>query len=156
MDEILRPHLRTEFQEDETVAYDGKYIDISGFPCRLLTGGHEVPFGHHTNTLQNKVYLLSRFVQDSRSGANAAVGRGQTHAARRKGLKEVLMAPASGTAFSMGQGALAGASVLGLGALAYYGLGLSNEVGSVDRAVLWPQEVKTRIRQVLFFKVECC
>ena len=55
----------------------------------------------------------------------------------------------------MGQGALAGASVLGLGALAYYGLGLSNEVGSVDRAVLWPQEVKTRIRQVLFFKVEC-
>ena len=56
------------------------------------------------------------------------------------------MAPASGTAFSMGQGALAGASALGLGALAYYGLGLSNQVGTVDRAVLWPEEVKARIR----------
>ena len=56
------------------------------------------------------------------------------------------MAPASGNAFSMGQGALAGASALGLGALAFYGLGLSNEVGAVDRAVLWPQEVKNRIR----------
>ena len=56
------------------------------------------------------------------------------------------MAPAGGTAFSIGQGALAGASALGLGALAFYGLGLSNEVGSVDRAVLWSQEVKDRIR----------
>ena len=56
------------------------------------------------------------------------------------------MAPAGGTAFSMGQGALAGASVIGLGALAFYGLGLSNEVGTVDRAVMWPQEVKDRIR----------
>jgi len=61
-------------------------------------------------------------------------------------LKETLMSPSTGTAFNMGQGALAGASVLGLGALAFYGLGLSNEVGTVDKAVLWPQEVKNRIR----------
>ena len=86
-----------------------------------------------------------RFVQDSRSGASAA-GRGQSHAARRKGLKETVMAPAGGTAISMGQGALAGASAIGLGALAFYGLGLSNEVGTIDKAVLWPQEVKNRIR----------
>merc|ERR1719189_3124797 len=57
-----------------------------------------------------------------------------------------MMAPASGSAFSMGQGALAGASALGLGALAFYGLGLSNEVGAVDKAALWPQQVKDRIR----------
>jgi len=86
------------------------------------------------------------FVQDSRSGTTSAAGKGQSHATRRKGLKETLMAPSSGTAFSLGQGALAGASVLGLGALAYYGLGLSNQVGSVDRAVFWSEEVKTRIR----------
>lgn len=83
------------------------------------------------------------FVQDSRSGA---AGKVQAHSARRKGLKETLMSPSTGTAFNMGQGALAGASVLGLGALVFYGLGLSNEVGTVDRAVLWPQEVKNRIR----------
>ena len=89
--------------------------------------------------------IYYRFVQDSRSGATAA-GRGQSHAARRKGLRETVMAPAGGTAMSMGQGALAGASALGLGALAFYGLGLSNEMGTVDKAVLWPQEVKNRIR----------
>ena len=87
-------------------------------------------------------------MQDSRSGVTGAAGRGQSHAARRKGLKETIMAPSSGSAFSMGQGALAGASVLGLGALVYYGLGLSNEVGSVERAVMWPEEVKKRIRYI--------
>ena len=93
--------------------------------------------------------IYYRFVQDSRSGASTA-GRGQSHAARRKGLRETVMAPAGGTAMSMGQGALAGASALGLGALAFYGLGLSNEMGTVDKAVLWPQEVKNRIRYVIF------
>ena len=86
-----------------------------------------------------------RFVQDSRSGATTT-GRGQSHATRRKGLKETIMAPSTGSAFSIGQGALAGASVVGLGALAFYGLGLSNEVGAVDRAVFWSQDVKDRIR----------
>lgn len=97
------------------------------------------------NGLTGRSQCVRWFVQDSRSGASTA-GRGQSHAARRKGLKETIMAPAGGTAFSMGQGALAGASVIGLGALAFYGLGLSNEVGTVDRAVMWPQEVKDRIR----------
>ena len=91
------------------------------------------------------ISFLFRFVQDSRSGATTA-GRGQSHAARRKGLKETIMAPSTGGAFSIGQGALAGASVVGLGALAFYGLGLSNEVGAVDRAVFWSQDVKNRIR----------
>ena len=95
--------------------------------------------------LLEKVSFLFRFVQDSRSGATTA-GRGQSHAARRKGLKETIMAPSTGGAFSIGQGALAGASVVGLGALAFYGLGLSNEVGAVDRAVFWSQDVKNRIR----------
>ena len=54
------------------------------------------------------ISFLFRFVQDSRSGATTA-GRGQSHAARRKGLKETIMAPSTGGAFSIGQGALAGA-----------------------------------------------
>jgi len=97
------------------------------------------------NSLAGKGQCVRWLIQDSRSGASTA-GRGQSHAARRKGLRETVMAPAGGTAFSMGQGALAGASALGLGALAFYGLGLSNEVGTVDRSILWPQEVKNRIR----------
>jgi len=37
-------------------------------------------------------------------------------------------------AFTIGRATLAGASVVGLGALCYYGLGLSNEVGAIDRS----------------------
>jgi hypothetical protein len=48
--------------------------------------------------------------------------------------------------YSIGQGALAGASVLGLGALAFYGLGMSKEVGAIDRSIMWPEHVKQRIR----------
>lgn len=79
-------------------------------------------------------------------------GSGQrvSHAARRKGIKEMasetVNAPSQGGAFNVGQGALAGASVLGLGALAYYGLGLSNTEGAADRAMLWPEHVRQRIR----------
>jgi hypothetical protein len=32
--------------------------------------------------------------------------------------------------------------VLGLGGLAFYGLGLGRELGAVDRQVAWPQYVK--------------
>lgn len=39
------------------------------------------------------------------------------------------------SAFSVGKGLVAGGSVLGLGALCYYGLGMSSQLGAVDRAV---------------------
>jgi len=81
------------------------------------------------------------FMQESGSGQRLS------HAARRKlGIKEVAQAPSKGTAFNVGQGALAGASVMGIGALAYYGLGLSNTAGAADRAMLWPDHVRKRIR----------
>lgn len=35
----------------------------------------------------------------------------------------------------IGQIAVAGGAVVGVGALCYYGLGLSNEPGAIDRAV---------------------
>jgi len=80
-------------------------------------------------------------MQESRSQ-----GQRVSHAARRKGLKEMAGAPSQGTAFNVGQGALAGASVMGLGALAYYGLGLSNQAGAAERSMLWPEHVRQRIR----------
>lgn len=58
-----------------------------------------------------------------------------THAARRRTLKESLMAPAGDTAFGVGRGAVAGGAVVGLGALCYYGLGLSNQPGVIDQSV---------------------
>ena len=61
------------------------------------------------------------------------------------------MAPEQGTAINMGQGALAGAAVVGLGALAFYGAGMSGEMGAVDKAVMWPQYVKDRVKDTYMY-----
>lgn len=50
------------------------------------------------------------------------------------------------TAETAGRAALGGAALFGIGALCYYGLGLSNEVGAIDRAMVWPQVVRDRVR----------
>ncbi|EDO32604.1 predicted protein, partial [Nematostella vectensis] len=44
-----------------------------------------------------------------------------------------------------GRALVGGAGLVGLGALCYYGLGLSSEVGAIDRSVMWPQVVRDRI-----------
>ncbi|XP_075992492.1 growth hormone-inducible transmembrane protein-like [Anticarsia gemmatalis] len=59
-------------------------------------------------------------------------------------LWERLMAPAGPNAFSLGKGALAGASAVGLVALCYYGT--SAKPGTLAESHLWPQYVKDRIR----------
>ena len=50
-----------------------------------------------------------------------------------------------------GQGALAGAAVLGLGGLAFYGLGFSSEVGAVEKQMIWPSYVKERIKDTYMY-----
>lgn len=53
-----------------------------------------------------------------------------------------------------GQGVIAGASVFGIGALCYYGLGMSSEsVGTSisDRAIMWPNYVRERIRDTYMY-----
>jgi len=72
-------------------------------------------------------------------------------ATRRATLKEQAMAPAGEGAFTMGKGLVAGASVVGIGALCYYGAGLSSEMGAIDNAVLWPEYVKERIRDTYLY-----
>ena len=39
----------------------------------------------------------------------------------------------------------AGASVVGLGAMAFYGLGFSNSEGALERSAVWPQYIRDRI-----------
>lgn len=74
-----------------------------------------------------------------------------TRRAQRRSLKEMAMSPAGDGAFSMGRGVLAGGSVLGLGALCYYGLGMSSELGAMDKAVMWSAEVRKRIRDTYMY-----
>lgn len=71
--------------------------------------------------------IVRNFADDTRQGLSRA--------ARRKTLREQAMAPAGETAFNIGKGALAGGAVVGLGALCFYGLGLSSESGAIDHAM---------------------
>jgi growth hormone-inducible transmembrane protein len=55
--------------------------------------------------------------------------------------------PLTDTPLRMGRGLVAGASFIGLGALAFYGLGLSSEVGIAEKSALWPQYVRERVHK---------
>ncbi|XP_055874996.1 growth hormone-inducible transmembrane protein-like [Biomphalaria glabrata] len=92
------------------------------------------------SALNNNVRL---YVSESKSG----IGR----YAKRKTLKESLMSPASETPFNLGKGLVAGGAVVGIGALCFYGLGLSSSPGALDRAVVWPQYVRKRIRDTYMY-----
>uniref|UniRef100_A0A8R1V3Y2 Growth hormone-inducible transmembrane protein n=1 Tax=Pristionchus pacificus TaxID=54126 RepID=A0A8R1V3Y2_PRIPA len=60
-------------------------------------------------------------------------------------LKERLLGPTTGKPFVYGSMAVAGASALGVGALAYYGLGLSKERSILQDSSAWPQYVRDRL-----------
>lgn len=64
---------------------------------------------------------------------------------RTGGLKDRLMGPPTENAYGMGKGAVAGAALMGLIALGYYGLGMSNEPSIYDHSTVWPQYVRDRI-----------
>ncbi|CAH1131084.1 unnamed protein product [Ceutorhynchus assimilis] len=72
-------------------------------------------------------------------------------ARRRATLKEKAMSPATPTAFNLGRGAVAGASVVGMGALAYYGLSSGTGASALEQSHLWPQYVRDRIKATYLY-----
>lgn len=75
----------------------------------------------------------------------------RSRTARRRSLKEVAMQPTTGAPFAFGKGMLATAGVFGIGALCFYGLGMSNETGALEKSHLWPQYVKERIKTTYMY-----
>lgn len=80
--------------------------------------------------VKNSPLVGRQFVRDFTKESKSRL----TQAERRKTLKEQILAPAGESAFNIGKGAIAGGAVVGLGALCYYGLGLSNAPGAIDQA----------------------
>jgi len=64
---------------------------------------------------------------------------------KRLTLKERLMAPTTGMPFNIGRGVMAGSALFGIGALCYYGMGLSSGTGIYERSMVWEQYVRDRI-----------
>ena len=97
--------------------------------------------------VQRQGFTLRNYASDVKSGFSR-------HAERRRAgqaLKDATQAPSKGTAFNIGQGAVAGAAVLGVGALGFYGLGFASKPGAIDNAIIWPQYVKDRIRDTYMY-----
>lgn len=91
-----------------------------------------------------KSTLIRNFGQETKAKVPHAVRRSKT-------LKEQIFAPAGDTAFNLGKGVVAGGAVVGLGALCFYGLGLSSQPGALEQSVLWPQYVKDRIKSTYMY-----
>ncbi|XP_061087258.1 growth hormone-inducible transmembrane protein [Conger conger] len=69
-------------------------------------------------------------------------------------LKEAAFQPSAETFIkvdNMGRMLLGGGAVVGLGALCYYGLGMSNEIGAIEKSAIWPQYVKDRIHSTYMY-----
>ena len=78
--------------------------------------------------------------------------RNSVRASRGNAAFEEVKAPKAGiAAMNVGRASVAGASLLGIGGLCYYGLGLSQQSGAVERAVLWPEFVRNRIRDTYMY-----
>jgi len=74
----------------------------------------------------------------------------------RAKMQQTIKAPkfASGaSAENIGRAVLGGASAAGVGALCFYGLGLSNDVGAIDKARFWPQEMRDMVKSTYLYFV---
>ncbi|MGH0148177.1 UNVERIFIED_CONTAM: hypothetical protein FKN15_012065 [Acipenser sinensis] len=106
-------------------------------------------------TLRNSVLKTSPPLLQLNQGYATKARFGFRHGKTvKEGIKEAALKPAMETAIkfdNMGRVVLAGGAVVGLGALCYYGLGMSNEIGAIEKAVIWPQYVKDRIHSTYMY-----
>lgn len=107
--------------------------------------------GRHTlrPVNSNNVMRIQKYA--SKAPKPARFARRSANTKEGSSLKERLMAPAGDGAFSMGRGLVIGASAIGLGALCFYGLGLSNEPGALENAHAWAPYVHARIRDTYMY-----
>jgi len=99
--------------------------------------------GLNVSPAEGQAWKQSLRMFKTRAETESAFGVG---ARTRPSLKERLMQPTTGLPFAVGRGVVIGASALGLGALSFYGLGMSGQMGALDRSLGWNELVKDRIR----------
>ncbi|XP_038599730.1 growth hormone-inducible transmembrane protein [Tachyglossus aculeatus] len=93
---------------------------------------------------------LLQFNQGYATKSRFGMRRGRTG----QEIKEAAFEPSMEKVFKidqMGRWIVAGGAAVGLGALGYYGLGMSNEIGAIEKAVIWPQYVKDRIHSTYMY-----
>ncbi|XP_018413914.1 PREDICTED: growth hormone-inducible transmembrane protein [Nanorana parkeri] len=109
---------------------------------------------HPTPALRSTPLKSSQWLIQPNKGYATKTKFGIRGKSAREGIKEAAFEPSMETAArfdATGRLFVAGGAAVGLGALCYYGLGMSNEVGAIEKAVIWPQYVKDRIRSTYMY-----
>jgi len=79
--------------------------------------------------------------------------RTQARTRMQQTIKEAPKIAFGASAENIGRAVLGGASAAGVGALCFYGLGLSNDVGAIDKARFWPQEMRDMVKSTYLYFV---
>jgi len=114
-----------------------------------------VTFSLHNSVLPSqRNNLTKQFIRSYREAGRSGF-RGRTRFAQEKVVEHAAQGVKVGP-LEVGQIAAGGGALIGLGALCYYGLGLSSETGAIDRMVVWPQIVRERVRDTyMYFGTSC-
>lgn len=114
---------------------------------KVLAGPHSGLCSNFARGAHNpsKVFITRLYSQQSRDTV------WKSARARRRAFADTVSKPVGDTAFTIGRGAVAGGAAFGLGSLCYYGLGLSNEVGTLETSRIWPQYVRNRIHDTYMY-----
>nr|XP_033799684.1 growth hormone-inducible transmembrane protein [Geotrypetes seraphini]XP_033799685.1 growth hormone-inducible transmembrane protein [Geotrypetes seraphini] len=127
-----------------------RLICLRNLPLR----GHRPTFSQAPPALKNSCVKTNYGVLQPNQGYATKSKFGLRRAkTAREGIKEAFepVVERAARVDTMGKLFLAGGAVVGLGALGYYGLGMSNEIGAIEKAVIWPQYVKDRIRSTYMY-----
>ncbi|XP_005992484.1 growth hormone-inducible transmembrane protein [Latimeria chalumnae] len=128
-----------------------RLVTLRSLPCLSL----RQTLTQASPALKNSTLRTNQWLLQSNQGYATKTRYGFRRAkTSREEIKEAAFTPAAETAIkidNMGRLILAGGGVVGLGALCYYGLGMSNEIGAIEKAVVWPQYVKDRIRSTYMY-----
>ncbi|XP_033004668.1 growth hormone-inducible transmembrane protein [Lacerta agilis] len=125
-----------------------RLVCLRALPC-LRPGHLQASPALRNSALKTQHWLL----QPSKGYASKArfgVRKGRTG----QEIKEAAFEPSMEKVLKvdrMGRWIVAGGAAVGLGAVCYYGLGMSNEIGAIEKAIIWPQYVKDRIRSTYMY-----
>ncbi|XP_053163733.1 growth hormone-inducible transmembrane protein [Hemicordylus capensis] len=127
-----------------------RLVCLRALPCRTLHSA----LAQGSPLLRNSTLKTNQWLSQPYKGYASRARMGLRRGKTGEEIKEAAFEPAMETALKvdqMGKWILAGGAVVGLGAVCYYGLGMSNEIGAIEKAIIWPQYVKDRIRSTYMY-----
>ncbi|XP_001365591.1 growth hormone-inducible transmembrane protein [Monodelphis domestica] len=128
-----------------------RFVCLRTLPSRVLrpTVTRTSPVLRNSILKTNNQWLLQ-----SNKGYTTKSRIGVQRAKPDQEIKQAAFEPSAEKVFKidqMGRWFVAGGAAVGLGALCFYGLGMSNEIGAIEKAVIWPQYVKDRIHATYMY-----